>query len=957
LKIKFLFLVIAVITSISCASQKKKNRPEYDLFDNITAKYNIIHHAKIMITKVETDLLTAYEPHFYEVLPIVLTPNEAFIAQHTADLDSVIGKAKRVIDEKNKSKYSDQAYFILGQASYYKGHYHQAAAYFDYVTLHYSEKKKLSQLARVWQAKSLLASKSFEEGEVVWDSILSHLDDYKGVRGWIYANRSDYLLRKNEEIEAINYLEAAVKSSGNRLEKQRWRFALAQLLEKQGALDQAVAHYKKVSKSNASYELAFQAALSATFLSAKVQNDGPQNTIRSLKKMLRDDKNKGTLDQIHYYLAVTHADNNEMVPAREALNASVRVNSGNRHQATLSYLKLAEIAKLNKEFSLAQRYYDSAATVLPMDYKDVNQVRRHLVNMDKLLTNLQFIAQQDSLIYLSNLSGDEQAKALQEIAVARYMKEVDHLNEQKKLGNKKRSKSNEFETASTAFDSSFDLISSQATASAVTDHRFYFNNPDAIGMGMSAFKRRWGNRPNQDNWRYSSEMQLSGLGNQAENTLVGEDRGIRSEDQALTGKADVLTVDSAAYIQNEIERWRTNLFADSEELTAAHEKVKTSFIENGEIYRFNLNDVQNSILTYEELLNRYPNEVYAANWWFNLAQLYTMAGDPKAAQSKSTLVNNYPESIYAKLIDQPSYLKELEAEQLKLNQWYERMYLAYEDGEYEEVLSQIGEPAPNAQFAYLRALAVGRTAPATSFVSALEKLTQTFANDSLIKPLAEQHLAFIGNNQDLFAQRDIALMEMDGSENARLLSEAGLIKWPQSRKRNEEPAPRRTIPQFGAQTAVTGSTTPVGSAMSEPPASIQLAGDPGFKKDEQPVAPENNLFPANGTFYFVMHILHPTVNLAPSRFGIGQFNRSQFGDLEISHQLKKVGDESQLVYIGPFDSYIQAQLYESRIVPLLKDIMKIPAEFYQTFLINDQVFGTLSDFGKVDDYYQFYISR
>jgi len=114
------------------------------------------------------------------------------------------------------------------------------------------------------------------------------------------------------------------------------------------------------------------------------------------------------------------------------------------------------------------------------------------------------------------------------------------------------------------------------------------------------------------------------------------------------------------------------------------------------------------------------------------------------------------------------------------------------------------------------------------------------------------------------------------------------------------------------------------------------------------------LLPDSAAYYFVINVTSTRVNLAPSRFGIGQFNRSRYTGTTISHQLKVVNDENQLVYIGPFSSYEQVKQYESRILPMLPDIMKIPADYYNTFVITEANFGTLSDFDKIDDYHTIY---
>jgi hypothetical protein len=96
--------------------------------------------------------------------------------------------------------------------------------------------------------------------------------------------------------------------------------------------------------------------------------------------------------------------------------------------------------------------------------------------------------------------------------------------------------------------------------------------------------------------------------------------------------------------------------------------------------------------------------------------------------------------------------------------------------------------------------------------------------------------------------------------------------------------------------------------------------------------------------------MHPTVNLAPSRLGIGQFNRSRFAGKPITHQVKSLPQEAQLIYIGPFNSYDEVTAYQKQINAILKDIVKLPEDVYETFFITEDKFGTLSDFDKVDEY-------
>ncbi|HYK76027.1 MAG TPA: gliding motility protein, partial [Daejeonella sp.] len=107
-------------------------------------------------------------------------------------------------------------------------------------------------------------------------------------------------------------------------------------------------------------------------------------------------------------------------------------------------------------------------------------------------------------------------------------------------------------------------------------------------------------------------------------------------------------------------------------------------------------------------------------------------------------------------------------------------------------------------------------------------------------------------------------------------------------------------------------------------------------------------------YYFVVNVLDPSVNLSPSRFGIGQFNRVKYTDSVIKHQLKAVNSQNQLIFVGAFFSRQAVADYSRNIVPLMKDIMKIPTNKYNTFFISKQNLDKLTNREKVDQYIEYY---
>lgn len=983
LKTKVLLVLAAGILFTSCAGLRKKDQPEYDMMDNLTSRFNIIYHAKEIIADAEQENGQSFKANYYDLLPIFIEPDEASTARHTALMDSVLGKAKRVIDDKEKSRFTDDAYFLMGRANYLKGNYHQAAAFFAYVANTYPEARKQRQLAWTWQIRSLMQSGALNETAPVWDSVFTHLDEHKRTRAQAYATRASYYLKLGEEREAISFLSQALKLRSDREQKLRWHFLIAQLLERQGENAQAAKHYQKVARSNASYEMAFQAALNRTFLLASEGMGGDASLIRPLQRMLRDDKNKSFKDQIHYYIAESYVRQGEMDKALGHYNLSLREQTGNRHQATLTYLRMADLYLAQSEFEKARNYYDSTATALPMDFRDAAQVRRKIINMDRLITNKQVVARQDSLQALARLDPQSRESAIDSIISHQYQQ----LLAQEEAAVREaedRAKSSRRQTGSQqAVISPFDQDMQAASASAYTDNRFYFNNPDAVGMGMSAFRRRWGNRSLQDNWRISESQQslqttpsgtatggvspsnnpggVSPSGNPGDPTAAGGQGGqgapgdgIRPGDAGTQYQVDLQ--DSTAFAEWIRQDLLTHMPLDPESLLSSQTMIKTALAENGEIYRFNLREFGESIKTYTSLLQRFPEDEQAAAWYFNLYQLHQATGDRKASEYRDKILGTYPQSIFSKIILDPDYLQELEAEKQRANELYARLYTQYVNREFQEIIRQVGEPAGNAQVAYLKALAIGRTSSVDDFAQSLSRIAAQFPADSLVTPLALQHLRYMDQHPAEFEDREFALTGRDGDKN-RFLDEPGLTPWPQLVMHSSRPAAPVTVAGSASQSGLSVTRLPGdgNAAAISPP---QLAGNTTLRVDNrQNTYRDLSLLPDTATYFFVIHVMHPTVNLAPSRFGIGQFNRSRYADAAISHQLQRINDESQLIYIGPFTTFNEAKIYEARFLPLIGEMMKIPAEVYQTFIVTEAVFGTLSDFGKIDDYYHFYISQ
>lgn len=930
-------LVCGVV--IGCAAHREKDgEVKYDMMENLTARFNIVYHGRKIISDVTRQNFEAHRDNYQQLLPVLIEPTETTSSSAAQLMDSVIGKALDIINRKEKSKYINEAYLLTGKANYLKGNYYNAVEFFTYVANTFADMPEYRQAALVWKARAHMQLGNLTEAGLVLDTVFAGLESEKKSVGAAFATQAKYYLLVHDEASAVTMLEQALEHTGHKPTKLRWHFLLGQLLQQEGKAEEAYGHYTKVVRSNAPYEMSFHAGLNRVFL-ATAENATGEQRVRMLRRMLRDGKNKEFKDQVYFQIAKIFYADGYLPEALANYELALRQESTNRYQTTLTYLELANHYFHAADYPTAKLYYDSVGMVLPADFPQAGEVQRKIANLDELIVQLRVVAHQDSLQYLAGLDESGRRAEIDSLIVRRWAR---YQAEKRETTEKKTSKS----ARVSPFD---DMLAATPT---YTDNRFYFNNPDAMGMGQAEFRRRWGNRQLRDNWRFSD---MAGSGGTAEAvTTVGAQPGDAPMEEAVA-------VDSSAWATELQQAYLDELPDTEEKMASSHALIREALMRIGDSYRDELLDKQAAIHTYEELLTRYPATADAPLLYYNLYRLYTDIDAAEAARYREKLLTEFADSRYSQIIRDPMYLAKLEQQQRVLDRAYESVYTHYTEQQYPEVIAEVtriladgaGRQQTLSQLAYLRALAWGRTSSLDTFERALKLLVADFPADSLITPLATQHLAFIDVHRDTLATRQYALQAIH-EERERFVDEPTMTLWPQlvMTRGPEPPRPRRELTVTTA--GRTGLAGQRGLGNVSEVAQQQLAQVAEMGELGSNVYRDLELLPDSATYYFVINVMNARVNLAPSRFGIGQFNRTRYAGQAISHQLKVVNNENQLVFIGPFNSYDDAKRYETRILPLMPDIMKIPGDIYNTFVITATNFGTLSDFDKADDYHAVY---
>jgi hypothetical protein len=284
-----------------------------------------------------------------------------------------------------------------------------------------------------------------------------------------------------------------------------------------------------------------------------------------------------------------------------------------------------------------------------------------------------------------------------------------------------------------------------------------------------------------------------------------------------------------------------------------------------------------------------------------------------------------------------------------INKKYNDLFELYEKKDFGAVIQQVNEiltASPDnylaPQFAYLKAIAVGRTNHVDYLINEFEKINTSFREDKLIVPLVKEHLGYINQHLEEFKKRQIALIDFDPNE-PRFFGQ----QFPATAVAAMNPPASNAKP---VQQPVKNTASPVVTPAVAPPTEKVATV-------EKPVAPVKvaGIFSTavSTTYYYVVHVADGSLTLSSSRFGIGQFNRGNYAENNLRHQLKEF-DNDQLIFVGNFGTFDDAKTYAEGINPQLKQIMKVPANLYKSFIISKENFEKLSSKDILDKYQEFY---
>lgn len=701
------------------------NTLESRLYHAFTTRYNLFYNAGELYRKGAANLATENSDDFGEILPIFPEPSSATLSTLQKEMDIAVQKLQTAIrkhsigskprmkpkslaqqDFYNQSEFNaaiDNCRLLMGKAQFAKGDYATAAETFS-LLVRTSKGTDSFYPGKIWQIRAMTMQGSLTDAAILASDLRKDLLFPKYLLKSFDLTEADLKIRQKLWDEAATLLGKAISRERSGSVKMRYTFIQAQLLERAGKPEEAVERYKMVASRASDYQLELNAWLGIA--SGTPDGEGLSEVRADLEAMLTDARNPDYRDQIFFSLARLGLRMGDSLAYEQQLQRSSESSTVNRAQKGRSCLALASIYAGRRQFLKAAAYYDTAVVSLTENHPDFQAVRLESVTYKDLARLLSDIAREDSLAAWAELPPAEREARI----ASRAAEQASAAAKADSLATAARSRRSASTTAT----------------STVGSGQWYFYNELAINRGRSDFYALWGTRPNEDNWR------------------------VRNRSSALSGGTgavvDPASASSAA---------SSNLLPEVQAMLAAPEMNdslrKISIERRARLYyeaafllRQRLNDSRSSDSLLTLMNERFPGNENELNVWYQLMKSASTSRPELAAQYASRIVANYPESLIAKTITNPTFV---EAQQKALDEaarLYEEIFGLWKNNDFEAAVALADRTAARfpesdllPRIMFVRALSLGGIRGRAAMREELVNLSTTFRSSEILYDISD----------------------------------------------------------------------------------------------------------------------------------------------------------------------------------------------------------------------------
>lgn len=934
---------------------------------NTVTRYNYYYHAKLRLEKVLAGINAQRQDNYNVFLPFYPFTVEK-LNLNSGELDSVIQKASVAVQIHDpRGRWIDDCFLLIGKAYYYKGDWENANNTFQYINTTFAPKKKseyntvvgrseddrLSISTRekqkdwfsrqfrhksarndafVWQARAFLEQGKHDEAQSLLNILAADPYFPRRLNGQLAELQAWRFYKQGNYAQAIAPLEEAIKrSNSGRAQKARMNFILGQLYAAQDRQDSAIRAFRNVIALKPDATMDFNARVQIAKANVKANGGSLEESIAALQRMLRKERFIPFRDAIYYQMAALCA-NEQPERAIDFLQKSLKVESGNMLQKTLTFKGMADIYYATKDYASAQKYYDSTSLIMGADFEEAELVTTRKEALAEVTEKLRIMHLEDSLQTIAALS-----PALRDSMLS---KQVAAIKAAKAAPEKSKEGTEENNSSQPKFTTNSGYSSPSFGPAPEAGGEWYFYNASTKSTGYSEFKRRWGNRTLADNWRRS----------QSTNLLAGNNN-------APVPEADPVTDPAAAIANLPADSISTSLLAENlpdtpEKLKESRTRQLEAWYDLGKIYNDKLDDPREAILTYDSLLSRFPEnprrveELYSLYIWHN-----RLNHTQEATRYKQLVLTQYPGTNFANILQFGLPKDEDKAKTGAVSAIYEAAYNAYRAGNYDTVAvlrkfadSAYGYSSLQAKFDMLEAMTIVKTSSEDSGKAAIAGIIAKYPGDAPILEQAKAIQEVLNRRQEITDYLAQLRVTRDSSGTAAV-DENISIRYPWQ-------TPKPNLPDSAA-TVVKGVDSAAVAASGVDSAAVVPAAPPPPPVTPYVLGDEKAAVPHFVVLYF-NRVSKVLIDEAVAQFSKYNAEQHPADKLETSSFVLTPSEIMVIVRLFPDENKALGYFDEVTRVAPTAIIPRIKPTEYKFFIISRENFILLNNTKDIEGYKKFF---
>lgn len=621
-------------------------------------------------------------------------------------------KEKELLEKKEYNEWVDDSYLLIGKARFYKHEYKEATAIFNYCITEAND-PEIKVESSIWLARIYNENRNYSEAFRLLNEVAIPADSPRVLRSMLQTTLADLFIKQKKYSEAIDPLQKSIELVSGKRTRYRLTYLLAQLFEQTGDGTRATSLYRDVVRMNPPYDVEFNARINIAGV-FDVNSGNSVEIKKELEKMLKESKNEDFQDQIYYALGNMSMKEGNEAEAIEYFRKSATSKSSNQNQKGRSYLALANHYYDKPDYMKAGKYYDSAVYFLDQKHPDYLILKAKSQNLNALVSQLTIIQEQDSLQRVALMPENERSALISSI-IAKVIKDE---NQGKVTDNSDKFNMGEYYENERRFQGNIEQ-----------EGKWYFYNQSALTFGRTEFRRRWGERKLEDNWRRSNKTRINGS------------PGSSATDETEQNGKD--TTSAVADIKKP-EFYLKNLPMTDSLMKRSDEKIANALLNAGKAYAERIPDVVKATETFELLISRFPENELVPEALYSLYRINKETNNAKSEVCRQKLLEKYPSSEFARILSDPAYYEKKMADLKITEELYQRAYNTYANEKFTETI-QLCDSAVKKypldlltpKFLLLRAYSIARIKDERSFKEELASIIKAWPETAESKKASE----------------------------------------------------------------------------------------------------------------------------------------------------------------------------------------------------------------------------